>query len=135
MTPPRVVLVRHGETDWSRSGRHTGKTDLPLTETGRREAEQLAGRLTGWSFDLVLTSPLARAVETCRLAGLGAGAAVRDDLAEWDYGTYEGLALAEIDARAPNWDLWRDGCSGGESAAAVGRRAEPGGSRAARARG
>lgn len=124
MTDPQVVLVRHGETEWSLSGQHTGRTDIPLTEAGRREAGHLARRLSERRFALVLTSPLARAAETCRLAGLGAGAEVRDDLMEWDYGRYEGRTRAEIRADAPAWDLWRDGCPGGESAADVGQRAD-----------
>jgi broad specificity phosphatase PhoE len=124
MPAPEVVLVRHGETEWSRSERHTGRTDLPLTDAGRREAGQLGRDLAGRSFALVLTSPLARAVDTCRLAGLGAGAERRDDLMEWDYGRYEGRTRPEIRAEAPGWDLWRDGCQGGESAADVGRRAD-----------
>jgi broad specificity phosphatase PhoE len=124
MPAPEVVLVRHGETEWSRSGRHTGRTDLPLTDAGRHEAEQLVRPLAERHFTLVLTSPLTRAVETCRLAGLGAGAKLRDDLMEWDYGRYEGRTQPEIRAEAPGWDLWRDGCPGGESAADVGRRAD-----------
>jgi broad specificity phosphatase PhoE len=124
VTGPEVVLVRHGETEWSLSGKHTGRTDIPLTEAGRREAGHLARRLSERRFALVLTSSLVRAVETCRLAGLGAGAEVRDDLMEWDYGEYEGLTRAEITARVPDWDLWRDGCPGGESAADVGGRAD-----------
>jgi broad specificity phosphatase PhoE len=121
---PEVVLVRHGETEWSRSGQHTGRTDIPLTDAGRREAEQLERGLPHRRFALVLTSPLARAAETCRLAGLGANSQLRDDLMEWDYGRYEGRTAAEIRAEAPAWDLWRDGCPGGESAADVGRRAD-----------
>jgi probable phosphoglycerate mutase len=124
MPAPEVVLVRHGETEWSRSGRHTGRTDLPLTDAGRREAKALRRPLAERRFAIVLTSPLTRAVETCRLAGLGAGAERRDDLMEWDYRRYEGRTQAEIRAEAPGWDLWRDGCPGGESAADVGRRAD-----------
>ncbi|HYY21405.1 MAG TPA: histidine phosphatase family protein [Thermoleophilaceae bacterium] len=119
-----VVLVRHGETEWSRSGRHTGRTDVPLTDLGRHQAELLGRRLQGRSFALVLTSPLGRARETCRLAGLGEGALLRDELREWDYGEYEGITTPEIRSRRPDWFLWRDGCPGGETAAEVGARAD-----------
>jgi probable phosphoglycerate mutase len=119
-----VVLARHGETEWSLSGRHTGKTDIPLTEEGRRQAVGLGPRLSAWTFSLVLTSPLQRARETCRLAGFGERAQVRPDLAEWDYGRYEGLTSKQIDELRPNWSLWRDGGPGGETAADVGRRAD-----------
>ena len=119
-----VVLARHGETDWSRSLRHTGKTDIPLTEEGRRQARALGPRLHAWTFSLVLTSPLQRALETCRLAGYGEHAKVRPDLEEWDYGRYEGLTSQQIQELQPNWSLWRDGCPGGETAEDVGRRAD-----------
>jgi probable phosphoglycerate mutase len=119
-----VVLARHGETEWSLSGRHTGKTDLPLTEEGRRQAMALGPRLRTWTFSLVLTSPLQRALETCRLAGYGDQAQVRPDLVEWDYGRYEGLTSTQIEEIQPNWSLWRDGGPGGEKAADVGRRAD-----------
>jgi probable phosphoglycerate mutase len=119
-----VVLARHGETEWSVSGRHTGTTDLPLTEEGRRQAAALGPRLHAWAFSLVLTSPLQRARETCRLAGYGEQAEVRPDLAEWNYGRYEGLTSAQIAEVHPNWSLWRDGGPGGERAADVGRRAD-----------
>lgn len=119
-----VVLARHGETEWSLSLRHTGKTDLPLTEEGRRQARALGPRLHAWTFSLVLTSPLQRALETCRLAGYGEQAQVRPDLVEWDYGRYEGLTSQQIQALQPNWSLWRDGCPGGETAEDVGRRAD-----------
>ncbi len=119
-----MVLARHGETEWSLSGRHTGKTDLPLTEEGRRQATALGPRLRGWTFSLVLTSPLQRALETCRLAGYGEQARVRPDLVEWDYGRYEGLTSRQIEELHPNWSLWRDGGPGGEQAADVGRRAD-----------
>jgi broad specificity phosphatase PhoE len=122
--PVEVLLVRHGETEWSRSGRHTGRTDVPLTDLGRDQAELLGRRLRGRSFALVLTSPLGRARETCRLAGLSEGALVRDDLREWDYGDYEGITTPEIRSRRPDWFLWRDGCPGGETAAEVGARAD-----------
>jgi broad specificity phosphatase PhoE len=119
-----VVLVRHAETDWSRSGRHTGLTDVPLTEEGRARARALAPALGTRRFELVLVSPLRRARETCELAGLGGQASVREDLHEWDYGEYEGLTSAQIEALRPGWSLWRDGCPGGESAPQVGARAE-----------
>jgi broad specificity phosphatase PhoE len=120
----RSVLVRHAETEWSANGRHTGLTDLPLTEAGRARADALRAPLARWQFELVLTSPSRRARETCELAGLGGQASVREDLHEWDYGEYEGLTLAQIEQRRPGWNLWRDGCPGGESAAEVGARAD-----------
>jgi probable phosphoglycerate mutase len=119
-----LLLARHGETEWSATGRHTSRTDLPLTANGRRLAGQLASHLAARRFALVLTSPLRRAVETCELAGLRAEAQVRDELREWDYGDYEGLTTAEIQDRRPGWSLWRDGCPNGEVAAEVGARAD-----------
>jgi len=121
---PVVWLARHGETGWSRSLRHTGRTDVPLTATGEAEARELRAPLDAVGFDRVLCSPLARARETCALAGLGGRAELRDDLLEWDYGDYEGRTTAEIRAVRPGWLLWRDGCPDGESAAAVGARAD-----------
>jgi broad specificity phosphatase PhoE len=121
---PEIVLVRHGETEWSRDGRHTGRTDVPLTEPGRREAEALGGALGAWRFGLVLASPLIRASETCRLAGLGEVAIPSDDLLEWDYGAYEGRRTEEIREERPDWTLWRDGVPSGETAADVGARAD-----------
>jgi broad specificity phosphatase PhoE len=118
------LLARHGETEWSANGRHTSRTDLPLTDNGRRLAERLAPHLTGRRFGLVLTSPLRRALQTSELAGLVAEAQIRDDLREWDYGDYEGLTTAEIHRRRPGWSLWRDGCPNGEAAADVGARAD-----------
>jgi probable phosphoglycerate mutase len=118
------VGVRHGATEWSRAGRHTGRTDLPLTEEGREAARALAPILATRQFELVLVSPLRRAIETCELCGLGAVAQLRPDLMEWDYGDYEGLTTAQIHEQRPGWDLWRDGCPGGEDAAAVGARAD-----------
>jgi broad specificity phosphatase PhoE len=119
-----VVLVRHAETEWSLNGRHTGRTDIPLTDRGRDAARSLRERLRRWHFDLVLVSPLTRAHETCELSGLGAEARPDADLLEWDYGDYEGLTTAEIQAQRPDWQLWRDGCPGGESPAQVGARAD-----------
>jgi broad specificity phosphatase PhoE len=119
----QVYLARHGETAWSLSGQHTGRTDLPLTENGERLARQLGERLAGLKFARVLTSPSQRARKTCELAGFGAQAKVIDDLAEWDYGQYEGRTSSQIHAENPNWDLFRDGCPGGESPAQIGARA------------
>jgi broad specificity phosphatase PhoE len=119
-----VVLVRHGETEWSRSGRHTGRTDVPLTQAGVRHAELLGPRLDGRRYAAVFTSPLSRASETCRLGGLGEGAQVREELLEWDYGEYEGITTPEIRERRPGWLLWRDGCPGGEDAGQVGARVD-----------
>jgi broad specificity phosphatase PhoE len=119
-----AVLVRHGQTEWSLDGRHTGTTDIPLTGAGRVEAEAAGRRLEGRSFALVLSSPLARAVETCRLAGLGDAVETRDDLREWDYGDYEGLTSVEIQESRPDWHLFRDGCPNGESARQVGERVD-----------
>jgi probable phosphoglycerate mutase len=121
---PEIVLIRHGETEWSRDGRHTGRTDVPLTDAGRRQAELVGEWLAGRTFARVLTSPLGRALETCRLAGLGDRAEPREELLEWDYGEYEGVTTAQIRERRPDWYLWRDGCPGGESAVEVGRRVD-----------
>ncbi len=121
---PRLYLARHGETEWSRSGQHTGMTDLPLTAQGEREATLLGGRLPRGPFALVLTSPLQRARRSCELAGFGHVAAVDTDLLEWDYGDYEGLRTAEIVAKRPGWNIFNDGCPAGESVADVARRAD-----------
>ena len=118
----RLVIVRHADTDWTVSGQHTGRTDVPLNAAGRAAALALREPLGRWSFDAVWSSPLARAAETARLAGFAPVA--RDELMEWDYGAFEGLTSAEIRARDPNWDLWRDGCPAGEEAADVGARAD-----------
>jgi broad specificity phosphatase PhoE len=120
----RLWTLRHGETEWSLSGQHTSRTDIPLTEHGREQARQAAHSLAGVGFSLVLCSPLLRARETCRLAGFEQAAELCDDLHEWDYGEYEGITSAEIHATRPDWDLWRDGCPGGESAAEVGARVD-----------
>lgn len=119
-----LVLVRHGETEWSAAGRHTSRTDLPLTERGRERAKALRPKLAGREFGLVLCSPLRRARETCELAGFGQVAVVFDQLHEWDYGEYEGLTTPQIRAERPDWNLWRDGCPGGESPQQVGMRAD-----------
>jgi broad specificity phosphatase PhoE len=119
-----IVVVRHGETEWSANGRHTSRTDLPLTESGRKRARQLASALSGQQYALVLCSPLRRTRETCELAGYGDVAVIDDDLHEWDYGDYEGLTTPQIRERDPDWVLWRDGCPGGESPARVGERAD-----------
>jgi broad specificity phosphatase PhoE len=119
-----IVLVRHGETEWSAVGKHTGRTDLPLVEAGRKRAGALADELAGRSFALVLCSPLRRARETCELAGFGGPAVVDEDLREWDYGEYEGLTTPEIRERRPDWWLWTDGCPGGESPAQMAVRAD-----------
>ena len=121
---PLLNVARHGETAWSLSGQHTGRTDLPLTERGEEQARRLGSRLAGRSFARVFTSPLQRAVRTCALAGYGAVAQVDVDLLEWDYGSYEGRRTVEIHAERPDWDLFRDGCPGGESPAQVGARAD-----------
>ena len=119
MSEREAVLVRHGETEWSRNGRHTSVTDLDLTGDGRRQAQLAGQRLAGRPWALVLTSPRQRARQTAALAGFGERAEIDDDLAEWNYGEYEGLTSAEILGRRPTWSLWRDGCPGGEDAAAV----------------
>jgi probable phosphoglycerate mutase len=121
---PEVYLARHGETEWTISRKHTGRTDIPLTERGERNARSLGERLAGMTFAKVLVSPLQRAGRTCELAGLGHLAVADPDLMEWDYGEYEGLTTAEIRQRRPGWDLFRDGCPGGESVEAVGARAD-----------
>jgi probable phosphoglycerate mutase len=121
---PVIYLARHGETAWSLSGQHTGRTDLPLTERGERNARALGERLRGLTFAKVFTSPLKRAVRTCELAGFGAVAEIDPDLVEWDYGQYEGRRTAEIHMERPDWQLFRDGCPGGESPGQIGARAD-----------
>ncbi|HSE94614.1 MAG TPA: histidine phosphatase family protein [Methylomirabilota bacterium] len=123
--PGALWLIRHGETAWSASGRHTGRTDVPLTAAGERQAEALGRHLRagGETFATVLTSPLTRARETCRLAGYAAVAQVVDDLREWDYGDYEGRTTAEIRTDRPGWTIWAGPVPGGETVEAVGRRA------------
>ncbi len=119
-----VVIVRHGETEWSLAGRHTSNTDLPLTDRGREQASGLAAKLAGRDFELVLCSPLQRAVQTCRLAGFGEVAEPCEDLREWDYGDYEGLTTPQIRERNPDWNLWREGCPSGEAPTALGARVD-----------
>ncbi len=123
-TLPIIYLARHGETAWSLSGQHTGLTDLPLTAHGERNARELGERLGGISFAKIFTSPLQRAARTCELAGFGRAAVVDQDLVEWNYGDYEGLKSAEIHAQRPGWQIFRDGCSGGESPGQVAARAD-----------
>jgi len=120
----QVVLVRHGETEWSRGGRHTGRTDIPLTERGRLQAKAVGAALGGRDFALVLTSPLSRSAETCRLAGFDDQAERRDELMEWDYGDYEGRTTPEIRQERSGWSLWRDGVPGGETSEEVGARVD-----------
>jgi probable phosphoglycerate mutase len=124
MTASAVVLVRHGATEWSQSGRHTSFTDEPLTDEGRAQARALAPRLAAWSFTLVITSPRSRARETCDLAGLGARAEAIDDLAEWNYGDYEGRTSDDISRERPGWTIFTGDPPAGETAADVGARAD-----------
>jgi|SRR5436305_1301131 len=121
---PIIYLARHGETAWSLSGQHTGLTDLPLTEAGEHTARRLAERLAGLTFAKVFTSPLQRARRTCELAGFGTVAEIDNDLVEWNYGQYEGLTSAQIRAQHPGWQLFRDGCPGGESPQDAATRAD-----------
>jgi probable phosphoglycerate mutase len=121
---PVIYLARHGETAWSLSGQHTGLTDVPLTARGERNARRLGDHLAGRDFAKVFTSPLQRAARTCELAGFAAAAQIDRDLVEWNYGDYEGLRTAEIQAKHPDWQLFRDGCPGGESPDQVGGRAD-----------
>jgi probable phosphoglycerate mutase len=119
-----LLAIRHGETSWSLSGRHTGATDVPLTDRGREAAARIRPVLAGRTFSLVLVSPMRRARETCELAGLAEAGCVEPDLAEWNYGQFEGLTREEIEARAPDWLIFRDGCPGGESPVQVSARAD-----------
>ena len=121
---PTVYLARHGETAWSVTGQHTGLTDLPLTESGEQNARRLGKRLAGLAFKKIFTSPLQRARRTCELAGFGKAAEVDRNLVEWNYGDYEGLRTPDILAKRPDWQLFRDGCPGGESPAQIGARAD-----------
>jgi broad specificity phosphatase PhoE len=123
--PSRLVLLRHGATEWSLTGQHTGRTDIPLLEEGRRQAKAIGALLSAYrltEFAQVLTSPLVRASETCALAGFEGETDL--DLLEWDYGAYEGITTAEIRQTRPDWNLWSDGVPEGETAAEVGRRAD-----------
>ena len=119
-----VVLVRHGETAWTKTKQHTGRQDIPLNEEGRRQGEQLRHRLAAWPFTRVLVSPLSRARDTCVLAGLGDRADPRPDLLEFDYGAYEGRTRTDILRERPEWNLWRDGCPQGETVEQVGVRVD-----------
>jgi probable phosphoglycerate mutase len=120
-----ILLARHGETAWSRSGQHTSFTDVELTPAGEDQARALGARLAGEQLSLVLSSPRRRALDTCRLAGWGVAVEVRDALTEWSYGEYEGITTDEIHHASPGWNLWRDGAPGGETAAAVASRLAP----------
>jgi broad specificity phosphatase PhoE len=120
---PIVCLARHGQTEWSLSGQHTGLTDLPLTPQGEQNARRLGAHLAEFRFDHVVTSPLQRARRTCELAGYGDRAVIEPDLVEWNYGQYEGRKTADIRRERPDWQLFRDGCPGGESVADIGARA------------
>ena len=122
-TPSQLWLIRHGETEWSLSGAHTGRTDLPLIATGKERAATLRNYLAGKPFALVLTSPLQRARETCRIAGYGDVAQIEPNLSEWDYGAYEGRTTSDIRKEAPDWDLWTMGVPGGETIEQVATRA------------
>jgi broad specificity phosphatase PhoE len=122
--PPRLHVIRHGETAWSLSGQHTSRTDLELIPAGREEAAQLAARLTGVTFNWVFSSPRLRARQTCELAGLGATMEIEPDLAEWDYGDYEGKRAGEIHQLQPDWNIYRDGCPHGESPDQISARAD-----------
>ncbi len=119
----QIWIVRHAETQWSATGRHTGRTDVPLTTAGEEAADRLAPLLGEAAFGLVLSSPLGRGMETARRSGFGSEVHADEDLVEWDYGQYEGRRTEEIHAERPGWDLWRDGCPGGESIDSVARRA------------
>ncbi len=121
---PEVWVLRHGSTDWAESGRHTGRTDLPLNAEGRAQAETLGRLLDGQPFDRVLVSPLGRARQTCELAGYGSQAQVCDDLLEWDYGDYEGRTTDQIRQDVPGWTIWTGGCPGGETIDQVAARAD-----------
>jgi probable phosphoglycerate mutase len=124
MKRPVVWLARHGETEWSRNLRHTGRTDIPLTPEGEEQARELAGPLSTIQFDRVLASPLSRALETCRLAGLGQEAELDDRLLEWDYGDYDGITSEQIHELDPDWLLWTDGCPDGEQPEEIGARVD-----------
>lgn len=120
----KVVLIRHGETAWSREGRHTGRQDIPLDPEGEEQARQVRPRLSSWTFAEVLVSPLQRARKTCELAGFGEVAVVDGDLQEWDYGDYGSRTFVEIEAERPGWMIWKEGVPGGETVEQVGARAD-----------
>lgn len=122
--PVELYLIRHGETEWSLSGAHTSRTDIPLTEHGRKRAEELRDYLAGTTFARVFTSPMQRARETCEIAGFGAQAVIEENLREWDYGIYEGKTTREIRVEHPGWDVWVDPILGGETVQHVGERAD-----------
>jgi broad specificity phosphatase PhoE len=122
--PGKVLVVRHGSTEWSRAMRHTGRTDIPLDPHGENQARALQGKLASWQVTNVFSSPRQRALRTCQLAGFGKDVHVLEDLAEWDYGDYEGLTSEQIHKTNPTWFLWREGCPGGESPAQVAARAD-----------
>ena len=124
MASPEIYLVRHGQTEWSLSGQHTGTTDIPLTEQGVKHAEALGERLRGHSFGAVYSSPLSRAIETCRLVGLGDQVVERPDLVEWNYGEYEGLTTKKIRETVPGWTIWSHPTPGAETAAEIGARVD-----------
>src|SRR5262245_27750521 len=121
---PKLYLARHGDTEWTDTGRHTGRTDIPLNESGEEHAQRLGDSLPPLEFAHVFTSPLKRARKTCELAGYSAGAEINPDLLEWDYGRYEGKLTKEILVERPGWELFRDGCPDGESPADVAARAD-----------
>ena len=121
---PKLYLARHGDTAWTENGRHTGRTDLPLNEHGEEHARQLGERLRGFSFARVFASPLIRVRKTCELAGFGAAAEIDPDLVEWDYGKFDGRTTADILKEWPDWEMFRDGCPGGESADDVAARVD-----------
>ncbi len=123
-TPLRLFLFRHGETEWSLAGQHTGRTDIPLTQHGENEARELASHLREIQFAHVMSSPLRRALQTCELAGLGVDPEITPELSEWDYGDYEGKRSAEIHRQFPDWTVYRDGCPGGEMPEQVSARAD-----------
>ncbi|MEM7023299.1 MAG: histidine phosphatase family protein [Pseudomonadota bacterium] len=119
----KIWLFRHGETEWSKTGQHTGRSDIPLTDMGREQAEALGRRLAGRNFALVLSSPLSRALDTCKLAGFGDGVGITEDLLEWDYGAYDGRRTVDIQKDRPGWLVWKDGVIDGETVEQVGVRA------------
>lgn len=124
MTGPQLLVIRHGQTEWSRDGRHTGRTDIPLTDVGRAEAMDAARTLHGWHLSMAYTSPLSRAMETARIVDPSCGLAIDGDLMEWDYGDFEGETTPETRARIPDWSVWSHEIAGGETVDEVGERAD-----------